>query len=174
MLLLLYFFIFALLCAALYRYVYIVIGSPYISEINGYAGTDGHGMIFQFFGDWIARRYNEKRRSDLAETRRRYIGLDGSINNNGMQLISEHYGADEDVVNADKFQLLEYAIAALPAPLNPYKAVFLCAACSLFWFSIICIIPALLWLNLPAAYWIVSFLFFPSLVFAFWSWLDRF
>jgi len=173
MLFILYFFIFALLCASLYRYIYVIIGSPYISE-TGAAATDGRGMIFQFLGDWIARRYNEKRNTDLAETRRRYIGYDGFISNNGLQLISEHYGADEHVAKADKFQLLEYAIAVLPAPLNPYKAIFLCAACSLFWFSLICIIPALLWLNLPAVYWIVSFLFFPSLVFAFWSWLDRF
>lgn len=172
MLLILYFFIFALLCAALYRYIHIVIGSPYIGE-NGTASTEGHGMIFQFIGDWIARRYNEKRRSDLAETRRRCIGQDGSINANGMQLISDYYGNDEVVKDADKYQLLEYALSALPAPLNPYKAMFLCAACSLFWFSLICLIPALLWLDLSAVYWIVSILFFAPTVFSFWAWLDK-
>jgi hypothetical protein len=172
MLLILYFFIFALLCAALYRYIHIVIGSPYIGE-TGTASTEGQGMIFQFVGDWIARRYNEKRQSDLAEARRRCISQDGTINANGMQLISDYYGNDEAVKDADKYQLLEYALSALPAPLNPYKAMFLCAACSLFWFSLICLIPALLWLDLSAAYWIVSILFFAPTVFSFWAWLDR-
>ena len=172
MLLILYFFIFALLCAALYRYIHIVIGSPYISE-TGIAATSSDGMILQFIGDWIARRYNEKNGKDLTETRRRYIGLDGTINANGMQLISDYYGNDEAVKDADKYELLNYAIAALPAPINPYKAMFLCAACSLFWFSLICLIPALLWLDLSAAYWIVSILFFAPTVFSFWVWLDR-
>jgi len=172
MLLILYFFIFALLCAALYRYIHIVIGSPYIGE-NGTASTEGQGMIFQFFGDWIARKYNEKKKADLAETRRRYIALDGSINANGMQLISDYYGNDEAVKDADKYQLLEYALSALPVPLNPYKAMFLCAACSLFWFSLICLMPALLWLDLSITYWIVSVLFFAPTVFSFWAWLDR-
>lgn len=172
MLLILYFFIFALLCAALYRYIHIVIGSPYIGE-NGTASTEGQGMIFQFIGDWIARRYNEKNSRNKAKIKRIYTHEYGTINDNGMQLISDYYGNDEAVKDADKYQLLDYAISALPAPLNPYKAMFLCAACSLFWFSLICLIPALLWLDLSAAYWIVSILFFAPTVFSFWVWLDR-
>lgn len=173
MLLILYFFIFALLCAALYRYIHIIIGLPYIGE-TGTAATEGQGMIFQFIGDWIARRYNKKKQEHLDKIKRRCIGQDGSINNNGMQLIFEHYGSGEDAANADKYQLLNYAILALPAPLNPYKAMFLCAACSLFWFSLICLIPALLWLDLSAGYWLFSILFFAPTVHSFWAWLDRF
>ena len=167
------FLFFALLCASLYRYIHAVIGAPYIEE-TGAAALDSPDMILSFVGAYFVQQYNAQQASILRRFRSKYLDQDGGINDLGRQFLRDFAGdrIDDIASEIELLNTLDYACAALSKDvLNPYKLAFICATCSLFWFSLICLIPVLIWASLSPLAIVGAVLFFPPTVFSFWGWI---
>jgi hypothetical protein len=168
------FYIFlALFCAMLYRYIHICIGQPAIDEYG--IATHHAGMIGSFFGAWISQGYARFEAKETARIRAKYLGDYRELLPKERLFLVDMLGLD--VVNSiSEKQLLQHLFELKQANerrANPFKILWLCPPCSLFWFSHIFIVPAAIYADKPLLIFILSIVFFPALTYHFFRWLDR-
>jgi hypothetical protein len=163
----------ALLCAMLYGYIHICIGQPAIDEYG--IATHSAGMIGSFFGAWICRAYARFEAKETARIRAKYLSDYRELLPKERQFLIGLLGIDTVNAMSEK-QLLAQLFDIKQADerrTNPFKILWLCPPCSLFWFSHIFIVPAAIYADKPLLIFILSIVFFPALTYHFFRWLDK-
>jgi len=170
-----FYFIFALLCAALFNYIHFSIGAPSLN-FRGSAEAE-NGMIGSALGRWLCDKYN------LREAALRMPAKGGAeLTEADLDILKNFYSSDHiDQLISDKdFDKLAEYYRTLSAEkyigqggYNWYKALGICPPCSIFWFAQLHIIPALFWANLGWAMSILAWLFFAPLAALFRVWIAK-
>lgn len=158
-----HFFILAFLVAALFEAVHSKLGSPKLQELPDGAlfASNYSDMVLSGLGRFICAKFNE-----FEAARPLAIKSGEVVTNQHRQALFRVFGEtyisalnSEDVrrLYNDKFRHEQVFI-------NPYKAAFICPACTLFWLAQIVVWPAMFYLNL-SWFWIgFTWIFFEPVV----------
>jgi hypothetical protein len=163
----------SLLCAMLYGYIHICIGQPSLDEYG--LPTYSAGMIGSFLGKWIADGYARFEANETARIRAKYLSDYRELLPKERQFLIGLLGIDTVNAMSEK-QLLQQLFEIKQNEerrVNPFKILWICPPCSLFWFSHFFIIPAVIYADKPLLIWLFAVLFFPALTYHFFRWLDR-
>lgn len=157
-----YFVFLALLTAAFFRAVHTKLGAPRIESGNssGYFAVNNAGMILSWLGAWICAKFNQFERSRPEPLKSGEV-ITNQHRHALFRIYNEQYISGLN--DADFRQVYNNTFRHQLGFINPYKAVFLCPPCTLFWLAQIFFWPAVFWAGL-SWFWIgVFWLFFEPL-----------
>lgn len=139
----LYFFVLAFLVAALFEAIHLKLGSPTLNKLpdGSLFASNYSDMILSGLGRFICAKFNE-----FEAGRPLPIKSGELVTNQHRQALFRSYGeAYISALNSeDVRQLYNDTFRAEQVFLNPYKAAFICPACTLFWLAQIVVWPAMI------------------------------